>query len=231
MQIRRVLHGAALFAATAAEVLALSGCGGGGSSTPSTSEPPTPVTTQAAYTNPPLQSPVGVPAWNISGISTTRTGAVGSTRYNQLQVAVTFANTNVGSALPAPGQMITPAQIGVNLYFNSHTLTVVNESVCGFLDHSAPPVSADIYMDGGTFVNRNLNGSFGIFEISSSLPAGYVATVSPNGKTLTYTLPIPATSSTNGAYALTVAVFSGASPEGAGSVTDCEPRNGAVITT
>lgn len=194
------------------------------SGSPGTPGGPPPFTTSTAATDPGPE-PTGVPTtWDISNVSTSRTG-IGNT-YTQITVTVTYDQSNAFSSLvPAGTSGNSNTQLGTLIYFNSDSNPVTGSTIslggCGPWSGMDYVVAAGEPIGGG----RLADGNFPIFN--GGLIQTGEASVSGSGGTISYGIPLSAIGGSSGQMAVIAENFSG----GGENVTDCLPDSTTEITT
>jgi hypothetical protein len=218
--------------------LAVSACGGGGSSPGYT--PPTPVVVTRSFPAGDAVAAGGGTAWDIVGVTTTLTGQFhsgGGNLYDTLRVDVTFAQ-NVANALPAPGQSLNGlTQLGVAILIDSdgNPNTGYHES-CS----TANPLMAFEYESDAGTDGRIIDGNYSIFGANGPIYSGppnpsVEAQTSAAGKTFSQTFLLGAIGVAGGSrvpkIGIAVASVNGTISSGLTGETDCVPNAYTEIFT
>lgn len=195
------------------------------SGSPGTPGGPPPVTTSTAATDPGPE-PTGVPTtWDISNVSTSRTG-IGSS-YTQITVTVTYDQSNAFSSLvPAGTSGNSNTQLGTLIYFNSDSNPVTGLSTN--LGGCGPWAGIDFVVSAGESITggRLADGNFPIVTVPGFVQVGE-ASVSGSGGTVSYGVPLSAIGGSSGQIAVLAENFSGSNE----NVTDCVPDSTTEIPT
>ncbi|MGH7709293.1 MAG: hypothetical protein ACREM6_15470, partial [Vulcanimicrobiaceae bacterium] len=150
--------------------------------------------------------------------------------YDKITIAVTFAQ-DVSSALPAPGSTLSqPGQLGVLIGFDSDGNDATGTyGGCGL---SGTPF--EFNLDPGNF-GRRADGGYNILgQNPAGQPTGSEATVSVNGRTITFTIQLAAVG-VGGPnipkLKVQVVAFNGVHPAlNYPLPTDCAPDAGEIAT-
>jgi hypothetical protein len=154
-------------------------------------------------------------AWDITQVATSRA----TSNPTVLFVSVTYTQ-NVQNALPAPGSFPTAAQLGTAILFIGSS-GGLSTAPCGNLY-----AHVGYLVDGGGAMGRLADGNYDTFSLPAATVTGE-ASVTVNGNTVLYTIPI---SALGGGKIDPMLVVVSTNGNAGGTFTDCDPTFPGLLT-